>query len=69
MLAFLMALQAELPPHDFGMVEDSKKLEYFTAVQSGFDLNYGPMKRIFDEVIERTLRLRKRGFRADSSGI
>ncbi len=36
---------------------------------SGFDLNYGPMEKIFGEVIERTLRLQKRASRVDSSRI
>ena len=69
MLASLMALQAELPPLDFGMVKGRKKQEYFIAVQAGLDRNYGPMEKIFDEVIERTLRLRKQSFRSDSSGL
>jgi len=68
MLASLMALQAELPPLDFGMVKGRKKQEYFIAVQAGLDQNYGPMEKIFDEVIERTLRLRKKSSRSDSSG-
>lgn len=68
MLATLMALQAELPPLDFGMVKGRKKQEYFIAVQSGLDRNYGPMEKIFDEVIERTLRLRKKSSPSDSSG-
>ncbi len=66
MLASLMALQAELPPLDFAMVKGRKKQEYFIAVQSGLDWNYGPMEKIFDEVIERTLRSRKKSSRSDS---
>jgi cell filamentation protein len=69
MLASLMALQAELPPLDFSMVKGRKKQEYFIAVQSGFNRNYVPMERIFDEVTERTLRLRRRSFRSDSSAL
>ena len=69
MLASLMALQAELPPLDFGMMKGRKKQEYFIAVQAGLDRNYGPMEKIIDEVIERTLRLRKQPFRSDSSGL
>jgi cell filamentation protein len=64
-----MALQAELPPFDFGMVKGRKKQEYFIAIQAGLDRNYSPMEKIFDEVIERTLRLRKQSFRSDSSGL
>jgi hypothetical protein len=33
-----------------------KKREYFAAVQAGMDQNYGPMEKIFREVINRTLR-------------
>jgi cell filamentation protein len=69
MLASLMALQAGLPPLDFGMVKGRKKQEYFIAVQAGLDRNYGPMEKVFDEVIERTLRLRKQSSRSDSSGL
>ena len=69
MLASLMALQAELPPLDFGLVKGRKKQEYFIAVQSGLDRNYGPMEKIFDEVIERTLQLREQSFRSDAFGL
>lgn len=57
MLASLMALQAELPPLDFGILKGKKKQEYFAAVQFGLNRHYAPMEKIFDEVIERTLRL------------
>ncbi len=67
MLASLMALQAELPPLDFSLVKGRKKQEYFIAVQCGLDRNYEPMEKIFDEVIERTLRVRKQSSRSDSS--
>ncbi len=67
LLASLMALQAGLPLLDFGMLKGGRKQEYFTAVQSGLDRNYGPMEKIFDEVIERTLRLHGKTFRSDSS--
>ena len=49
MLASLMALQAELPPLDFGMLKGKKKQEYFTAVRFGLNRNYAPMEKIFDE--------------------
>lgn len=67
MLASLMALQAELPLLDFSLVKGRKKQEYFIAVQAGLDRDYGPMQKIFGEVIERTLRLRKESSRFDSS--
>ncbi|MDP2268145.1 MAG: hypothetical protein Q8K46_03155 [Deltaproteobacteria bacterium] len=59
---------SELPLLDFGRVKGRKKQEYFIAVQSGLDRNYGPMEKIFDEVIERTLRLRTKSSLSDSSG-
>jgi len=56
LLSFLMALQAKLPPLDFGAIKGRKKQAYFAAVQAGLDLNYGPMEKIFREVIDRALR-------------
>ena len=53
-LSFLMALQAKLPPLDFTEIKGQKKQEYFTAIQAGMDRNYGPMEKIFREVIDRT---------------
>ena len=54
LLSFLIALQAKLPPLDFTEIKGQKKEEYFTAVQAGMDRNYGPMEKIFMEVIDRT---------------
>lgn len=59
-LAILMALQAGLPPLDFGGIKGRKRLEYFAAVRAGLDRNYGPMERVFSGVVQRTLR-RSRG--------
>jgi cell filamentation protein len=59
-LASLMALQAGSPLLDFGMLKGGRKQEYFRAIQCGLDRRYGPMEKIFGEVIERTLRLRRR---------
>jgi cell filamentation protein len=56
LLAFLMALQAKLPPLDFTEIKGKKRQEYFAAVQAGMDRNCGPMEEIFSEVIERTLQ-------------
>jgi len=56
MLAVLMALQAGLPPLDFGGIRGKKRKEYFSAVQAGLDRNYEPMKNVFSGVIGRTLR-------------
>jgi cell filamentation protein len=50
-----MALQAGLPPLNFSSIAEEKKQEYFAAVQAGLDKNYGPMERLFTEIIERSL--------------
>jgi cell filamentation protein len=56
MLAIVMAAQAALPPLDFSYLKGNKKQEYFRAVQSGMDYNYGPMGEIFNGVVTSTLR-------------
>ena len=45
-----------------GMHKGKKKQEYFAAAQSGFNRNYAPMEKIFDEVIETTVRLHEQSF-------
>jgi len=57
MLAILMALQARLPPLNFGSIRGRKRQEYFAAVRAGLDRNYKPMERIFSAVIRRTLEI------------
>lgn len=59
-LAILMALQAGLPPLDFGSITGRKRQEYFAAVRSGLDRDYEPMEKIFSDVIRRTLRARSK---------
>jgi len=54
-VATLMALQAGLPILDFSELDGERREEYFAAVRSGMDRNYLPMKRLFAEVIERSL--------------
>lgn len=56
LLATLMALQAGLPLLDFSEMGGVRKEEYFAAVRAGLDLNYRPMKAIFIDVIETSLR-------------
>jgi cell filamentation protein len=56
-LAVLMALQAGLPPLDFGNIKGRKRQEYFRAVQAGLDRDYKPMERVFSAVIRRTRRV------------
>jgi len=57
LLAVLMALQAGLPPLDFGNIEGWKRQEYFRAVQAGLDRDYKPMEEVFSAVIRRTRRV------------
>ena len=59
-LAILMALQAGLPPLDFGSITGRKRQEYFAAVRAGMDRDYEPMEKIFSGVIRRTLRARSK---------
>jgi len=54
-LSILMALQADLPLLDFSPFAGKRKTEYFAAIQAGMDLNYRPMARIFEELIEGSL--------------
>lgn len=58
MLAIVMAVQAGLPPLDFGHLKGRKKQEYFRAVQAGMSYDYVPMEEILTGVIDRTLRQR-----------
>ena len=60
LLAVLMALQAGLPPLDFGNVKGRKRREYFAAVRSGLEKDYGRMEKVFSDVIRRTLGARSR---------
>ncbi len=55
-LSTLMALQAGLPLLDFTPIEKGRKRrEYFRAVQMGMGKDYELMKKIFREIIERSL--------------
>ncbi len=56
LLSVLMALQAGLPPLDFSAIQGEKREEYFAAIRAGMDMNYQPMKEIFAEVIDQTLK-------------
>lgn len=58
MLAILMGLQAGLPPLDFQDMITKHKEEYIRAVQIGFGGDYGPMEKVFGDVIRKTLRAR-----------
>ncbi len=54
-VATLMALQAGLPVLDFSELDGERREEYYAAVRSGMDRNYLPMKRLFEDIIERSL--------------
>ena len=56
LVSVLMAFQAGLPPLDFKHIRGSKKEEYFSAVRKGLSNDYLPMKKIFREVLERTIK-------------
>ena len=57
LLATLMALQAGLPLLDFSVLDGLRREEYFAAVRAGLDIDYQPMKRLFMDVIERSLEI------------
>jgi len=57
LLATLMALQAGLPQLEFSEMIGFRREEYFAAVRAGLDRNYQPMKKLFRDVIERTVWL------------
>jgi cell filamentation protein len=61
LLANLMAVQAELPLVDFHDWSGKKKEEYFSAVRSGMDMNYEPMRNLFLEVIEKSVQKAEEG--------
>jgi cell filamentation protein len=58
LLATLMALQAELPPLDFGSLKGRRRKAYYAAIQAGLDRDYKPMEDVFNGVIRKTLRKR-----------
>lgn len=57
LLAVLMGLQAGLPALYFDKLSGRKRQQYFAAVRAGLDRNYGPMAKMFNAVIERTLQI------------
>ena len=56
LLSILMGWQAQLPTLDFGGIIEKKREEYFSAVRVGMSGDYVAMKKIFRDVIERTLK-------------
>jgi hypothetical protein len=59
LLATLMALQAELPPLDFGSLKGYRRKAYYAAIRAGLDRDDKPMEDVFNGVIRKTLRKRK----------
>jgi len=58
-LATLMALQAELPPLDFGSLKGYGRHAYYVAIRAGLDCDYKPREDVFNGVIRKTLRKRR----------
>jgi cell filamentation protein len=56
LLATLMALQAGLPPLDFGGLDRKGKPRYFSAVRAALGRDYEPLTRLFGATIARSLR-------------
>lgn len=56
LLATLMALQAGLPPLDFGGVRGAEGGRYVAATQAAMARDYEPIASVFSKVIRRTLR-------------
>ncbi|MEF9425692.1 MAG: Fic family protein [Candidatus Mariimomonas ferrooxydans] len=55
-LSTIMASQAGLPILDFTDITGRKRKEYFSAINIGLDRDYKLMKKIFGQIIERTLK-------------
>jgi len=56
LLALLMALQAGLPPLDFGALSGRGKNAYISGIQTAMGRNYTPLAAMFARVIERSRR-------------
>jgi cell filamentation protein len=56
LIAWLMALQAGLPPLDFSPLAGGGRKAYFAAIRAVWDKDYGPLETRFAAVIRRTLR-------------
>ena len=56
LLAWLMALQAGLPPLDFRPLAGRGRPAYFAAIRAAFGKDYRPLEARFKAVIGRTLR-------------
>jgi cell filamentation protein len=56
LLAWLMALQAGLPPLDFSPMQGRGKKAYVSAIHAAYTENYAPMQAVFRRVIRQTFR-------------
>jgi cell filamentation protein len=56
LLALLMALQAGLPPLDFGPLAARGKRAYISAIHAAMGRDYEPLAVMFARVIERSRR-------------
>jgi cell filamentation protein len=56
LLATLMALQAGLPPLDFGGIRGQMRRYYFAAIQASMGREYAPISSVFERIIARTVR-------------
>lgn len=54
LLATVMGIQAGLKELDFSPLAGKQRESYFSAIRSGLDKDYRPMKNLYEEIIERT---------------
>ncbi|MFQ5661520.1 MAG: Fic/DOC family protein [Gammaproteobacteria bacterium] len=54
LLATVMALQANMPPLDFAVLESDKE-RYVSAIHAGHAGSYDPMRLLFDEILKSSL--------------
>ena len=55
-LSTLMAAQAGLPMLNFKDITGRKRKEYFVAINNGLSRDYRLMERLFEEIIERSIK-------------
>jgi cell filamentation protein len=56
LLTLLMALQAGLPPLDFGALTGRGRQRYIAGIHAALGRDYGPLAAVFARVISRSLR-------------